>query len=540
MSSPASVEDILLAALEKASPAERTTYLDVACGADLDLRRRVEQLVEARGRAGGCPDSPAAGPATVEVEDRSTGVGPLSTAAGPVGDCIGPYKLLQKLGEGGMGTVYVAEQKHPVKRRVALKVIKPGMDSAQVIRRFEAERQALALMDHPCIARVFDAGTTETARPYFEMELVKGEPITRYCDSAHLPIRDRLELFGQLCAAIQHAHTKGIIHRDLKPSNVLVCLQDGKPAPKVIDFGVAKALHQKLTDRTMYTEIGQMVGTREYMSPEQAELSAMDIDTRADVYALGAMLYELLTGSTPLDRNRLRSATYSEVVRIIKEEEPPRPSARLTESPETLTSLAAQRRTEPPRLTQLVKGELDWIVMKCLEKDRSRRYETASALARDVQRYLTDEPVEACPPSAAYRVSKFWRRNRGCGKPGVDVNGLAVLGDGRLQPVRGCQGQAEVGVGRGKLGGEVKGLVVCSDGLFHKPLVQQRVPEVNPGRGAGRPQSHRGPVAAQCLVQRRPAWMSWIMQQGSQVEVNPEVLRVAAAGPPQQVHRIDA
>src|SRR5262249_43405721 len=271
-----------------------------------------------------------------------------SSAARPapeaVGGRIGPYKLLQQLGEGGMGTVWVAEQTEPVKRRVALKLIKPGMDSEQVLRRFQAEEQALALMDHANIAKVLDAGTTDAGRPYFVMELVRGEPITKYCDRVHLPVRDRLALFTQVCAAIQHAHQKGIIHRDLKPSNVLVCMQDGKPVPKVIDFGVAKALHQKLAERTMYTEIGQVVGTAEYMSPEQAELSAMDIDTRADVYALGVLLYELLTGTTPLDRKRLRAAAFAEVLRVIKEEEPPKPSTRLTDSKEALASLAAQRR----------------------------------------------------------------------------------------------------------------------------------------------------------------------------------------------------
>jgi serine/threonine protein kinase/tetratricopeptide (TPR) repeat protein len=336
-----------------------------------------------------------------------------------VGTRIGPYKLLQKLGEGGMGVVWVAEQTEPVKRRVALKVIKPGMSSAQVLRRFEAERQALALMDHPHIARVLDAGEAPPAhaggspRPYFVMELVKGVPITRYCDELHLPIKERLALFVPVCQAIQHAHQKGVIHRDVKPSNVLVCMQDGNPVAKVIDFGVAKALHQKLSEQSLFTEIGQIIGTLEYMSPEQAELSALDIDTRVDVYALGVLLYELLTGSTPLEKKRLRSATMLELLRIIREEEPPRPSTRLTDSKEALTSLAVQRRTDPGRLAKEVRGELDWIVMKCLEKDRTRRYETASALARDVERHLRDETVDACPPRAGYRLKKLLRRNRG-------------------------------------------------------------------------------------------------------------------------------
>src|SRR5262245_47294797 len=290
-----------------------------------------------------------------------------------------------------MGAVWVAEQHQPVKRRVALKVVKPGMDSAQVLRRFEAERQALALMDHTNIAKVFDAGATPTGRPYFVMELVPGVPITRYCDGLNLPLRERLGLFVPVCQAIQHAHTKGVIHRDIKPSNVLVCMQDGRPMAKVIDFGVAKALHQKLTDETMMTEFGAIVGTLEYMSPEQAEMSPRGVDTRADVYALGVLLYELLTGTTPLDRKRLKGAALSEMLRLIKEVEPPRPSTRLTESKETLAAVAAQRRTEPARLARAVRGELDWVAMKRLAKDRTKRYETGNALAREIQRYLADE-----------------------------------------------------------------------------------------------------------------------------------------------------
>ncbi len=325
---------------------------------------------------------------------------------------IGPYKLLQKLGEGGMGTVWVAEQTEPVKRRVALKAIKPGMDSAQVMRRFEVERQALALMDHTNIAKVLDAGETPEGRPYFVMELVKGVPITKYCDELHLSLRERLALFVPVCHAIQHAHSKGIIHRDIKPSNVLVTMQDGKPVPKVIDFGVAKALHQHLTDQSVYTEIGAVVGTLQYMSPEQAELSPLDVDTRADVYALGVLLYELLTGTTPLDKKIIRQAHYLEVLRLIREEEPPRPSTRLTASKETLSNLATQRRTDPGNLKSEVRGELDWITMKCLEKDRTRRYETAAGLAKDIDRFLNDETVEACPPNASYRLAKLARKHR--------------------------------------------------------------------------------------------------------------------------------
>ncbi len=325
---------------------------------------------------------------------------------------IGPYRLVEKLGEGGMGTVWVAEQTEPVRRRVALKVIKAGMDSELILQRFEAERQALALMDHRSIATVLDAGTSDAGLPYFVMELVKGVPITTYCDERKAPVRERLKLFEAVCHAIQHAHQKGIIHRDIKPANVLVSTQDGEPVPKVIDFGVAKALHQRLTDRPMYTEIGALVGTLEYMSPEQTELNTLDIDTRADVYALGVLLYVLLTGTTPLDAKRVRSAPISETLRLIREEDPPKPSARLTQSGESLPELAAQRHADPARLTREVRGELDWIVMKALEKDRTRRYEAASALARDVERYLHHQPVEAAPPTARYRVAKFLRRHR--------------------------------------------------------------------------------------------------------------------------------
>jgi serine/threonine protein kinase len=400
------VEDLFLAALQKATPQERAAFLDAACREDAELRCRVERLLAAHPQAGSFLEQPAVAAATVDVARPEP-------AALEVGSRIGPYKLLQKLGEGGMGTVWVAEQTEPVKRRVALKLIKAGMDSAHVLRRFEAERQALALMDHTHIARVFDGGTTPSGRPYFVMELVKGVPITKYCDELHLPLRERLALFIPVCQAIQHAHQKGIIHRDLKPSNILVAIQDGQPVPKVIDFGVAKALHQRLADESMYTEIGQVVGTLEYMSPEQAELSTLDIDTRADVYALGVLLYELLTGSTPFDRKRLRCAAFAEMLRILKEEEPPRPSTRLTESKESLANLAAQRRTEPAKLAKAVRGDLDWIVMKCLEKDRTRRYETANSLARDVERYLTDEVVEARPASTGYRLRKFLRRHQG-------------------------------------------------------------------------------------------------------------------------------
>ncbi|HEV3298372.1 MAG TPA: serine/threonine-protein kinase [Planctomycetaceae bacterium] len=340
---------------------------------------------------------------------------PPSTVIGEaehVGAMIGPYKLMEQIGEGGFGLVFVAEQQKPVRRRVAIKVIKPGMDTQEVITRFEAERQALALMDHPNIARVLDAGTTDSGRPYFVMELVHGIPITDYCDRNRLTPRERLELFVSVCRAVQHAHQKGIIHRDIKPSNVLVTLHDGIPVVKVIDFGVAKALHQPLTDKTIYTRFAQIVGTPLYMSPEQAEMSGLDIDTRSDIYSLGVLLYELLTGTTPFDRKRLSQAAYDELIRIIRDEEPPRPSTRLSRSTETLSVVAAQRRTEPARLSRMFRGDLDWITMKALEKDRTRRYETASGLARDVERYLNDEPVEAGPPGAGYRLRKFARKNR--------------------------------------------------------------------------------------------------------------------------------
>jgi serine/threonine protein kinase len=327
-----------------------------------------------------------------------------------VGAVIGPYKLIEQIGEGGFGLVFVAEQHKPVRRRVALKVIKPGMDTQDVITRFEAERQALALMDHPNIARVLDAGATATGRPYFVMELVRGISITEYCNNNRLTVRQRLELFVSVCQAVQHAHQKGIIHRDIKPSNVLVTLHDGHPVVKVIDFGVAKALHQPLTEKTIYTRFAQIIGTPLYMSPEQAEMSGLDIDTRSDIYSLGVLLYELLAGTTPFDRKRLAQAAYDELIRIIRDEEPERPSTRLSHSTETLSAVAAQRKTEPARLSRMFRGDLDWITMKALEKDRTRRYETANGLARDVERHLNDEPVEAGPPGAGYRLGKFAAR----------------------------------------------------------------------------------------------------------------------------------
>lgn len=327
------------------------------------------------------------------------------------GGFVGPYKLLKELGEGGFGLVYEAEQTHPVKRRVALKVIKIGMDTRDFVARFEAERQVLALMDHPHIAKVFGAGASDDGRPYFVMELVKGEPIDSYCAKHKLSIPDRLQLFAQVCEAVQHAHSKGIIHRDLKPGNVLVSTQDDRPFAKVIDFGIAKAMGGRVGERTLYTEQGMLIGTPLYMSPEQAEGSA-DIDTRSDIYALGVILYQLLTSTTPIEADTLRRAAQGEVQRLIREVDPPRPSTRLEHSVDTLRQAANECQMSPQRLRNTVRGELDWIVMKSLEKERSRRYETASGFVQDVRRYLAGDPVQAAPPSAIYRVKKFVRRNQ--------------------------------------------------------------------------------------------------------------------------------
>jgi serine/threonine protein kinase len=421
-------QTIFTAALE-VQPKQRAAFLDEACGTDEALRQRVEKLLRFHADASDVLQSP------VEVFGGIHNH-PVSEVPGTV---IGPYKLLEQIGEGGFGVVFMAEQSAPVRRKVALKIIKPGMDTRQVIARFEAERQALAMMDHPNIAKVLDAGTTgaesleqgagttdddlllaprssllaSSGRPYFVMELVQGVPITEYCDQCSLTTRDRLELFITICQAVQHAHHKGIIHRDIKPTNVLVAIQDGRPAPKIIDFGVAKAVGQRLTDHTLTTAFAQMVGSPLYMSPEQAELSPLGVDTRSDIYSLGVVLYELLTGTTPFEKEQLHAASYDELRRIIREEEPPRPSARIsTLAAEMATTVAEHRRTNARHLSQQIRGELDWIVMKCLEKDRNRRYETASSLARDVERYLHDEPVQACPPSVVYRLKKFVRRNK--------------------------------------------------------------------------------------------------------------------------------
>ncbi len=399
------LEQLFSAALEKDSSAEQSAFLKSACGADIDLRTRVEALLQAHDRVGSFLDVP---PIDTDATLESRAPGEVT------GTKIGRYKILQKIGEGGFGSVYMAEQEEPVRRKVALKIIKLGMDTKQVIARFEAERQALALMDHPNIARVLDAGATETGRPYFVMELVKGITITEYCDKHKLSPGQRLELFIAVCHAVQHAHQKGIIHRDLKPNNVLVTLHDSEPVPKVIDFGIAKATSQRLTEKTLFTEFRQFIGTPEYMSPDQAEISALDVDTRTDIYSLGVLLYELLTGTTPFEAKTLRSAGYDEIKRIIREVEPLKPSARLQTLSTTQdgAAIARLRRTEPAALSRLIRGDLDWIVMKAMEKDRTRRYATAKDLADDVERHIRNEPVMAGPPSAVYVFRKFIRRHR--------------------------------------------------------------------------------------------------------------------------------
>jgi hypothetical protein len=414
------VESVFLAALEKGSPEERTVYLSAACRGNVELRRQVELLLDAHQKAAQFLEPPARPVA------QETGIYP--SAPDQVGRMIaGRYRLVEAIGEGGMGSVWMAQQVQPETWLVALKLIRPGMDSRAILARFETERQALALMDHPNIAKVLGGGATDDDRPFFVMELVKGKPITAYCDEHRLTPRQRLELFVPVCQAIQHAHQKGVIHRDLKPNNVLVARYDGRPVPKVIDFGVAKAAGQPLTEQPPVTGFGTVVGTPEYMSPEQAELNQLDVDTRSDLYALGILLYELLTGATPFSRKELTRAGLLEILRVIREREPPRPSTKLSTT-DTLPTLAANRRTEPQELTRLLRIELDWIVKKALEKDRNRRYETANGFAADVQRYLAGEAVSAVPPSAGYRLRKFVGRNKGPVIAGSMVAAALVMG----------------------------------------------------------------------------------------------------------------
>ena len=420
---PKRVQAVFLAVVEAPDPAAREELLDRQCAGDAELRQRVRALLVAHDNPDSFLDRPAAAgteihePAPTGNSSRSPGeaiAGERAATDVSAGTIIaGRYRLLESIGEGGMGTVWMAEQRAPVKRLVALKLIKPGMASKTVLARFEAERQALALMDHPNIAKVLDGGTTEQGSPYFVMELVRGIPLTQYCDERRMPIANRLELFVQVCQAVQHAHQKGIIHRDIKPTNILVTEHDGRPVPKVIDFGLAKALQGPgaLTEQTLYTAFGTMVGTPLYMAPEQVGINALDVDTRSDVYALGVILYELLTGSTPLEKQRFKEAAWDEICRLIRDEEPPKPSIRVSTS-DTLASIAACRHTEPERLGKLVRGDLDWIVLKSLEKDRTRRYETANSLSLDVQRYLANEPILARPPTSLYRLQKMFRRNK--------------------------------------------------------------------------------------------------------------------------------
>lgn len=415
------LQAVFLQAVEIGDVSARNAWLDQACAGNVELRQRVESLL-----AVGRSPHPLLNTPAASADSKAT---PLMAEATPGTVIAGRYKLLEQIGEGGMGLVWMAEQRTPVRRLVAVKLIKAGMDSRSVLTRFEAERQALAMMDHPAIARVFDGGTTDRGHPWFAMELVRGLPVTQHCDERRLSVRDRLQLFMQICSAVQHAHQKGVIHRDLKPTNVLVTEHDGRPVPKVIDFGLAKALggSTALTDHTLYTSFGAAAGTPLYMAPEQVAINAFDVDTRADVYALGVLLYELLTGTTPLERQQVKNAAWDEIRRVIREVEPPRPSLRISTS-DALPTLAATRQIEPARLSGLVRGDLDWIVLKALEKDRNRRYESAASLSADVGRHLADEPVIAAPPSLPYRAQKYFRKHRGPVIAASAVTAALILG----------------------------------------------------------------------------------------------------------------
>jgi serine/threonine protein kinase/tetratricopeptide (TPR) repeat protein len=428
MAEPSDRAREILAEAMLRSAEQRDAFIAHACADDATLLAHVQSLVSAMSETAAAEFLAATSHASphTSADTLLSARGVAGPSEGP-GTVIGPYRILQLIGEGGFGSVFVAEQEKPVQRKVALKVIKLGMDTRQVVARFEQERQALAMMDHVNIAKVLEAGATEAGRPYFVMEFVQGDPITRYCDTHNLSIAERLRLFGQVCNAVQHAHQKGIIHRDIKPSNVLVSTQDGRPLAKVIDFGIAKATGARLTEMTLFTEHKTFIGTPEYMSPEQAE-GSLDIDTRTDVYSLGVLLYELLTGTTPFDGRELRLAAYGEMQRIIREVDPPKPSTRVRLVTDTIAKVAASRRLEPSSLDSAVRGELDWIVMKALEKDRQRRYETANGLALDIQRYLDGEAVVAAPPSTAYRVRKFVRRHKGFVLSGAAVAAALLVG----------------------------------------------------------------------------------------------------------------